>query len=108
MNHVNELADLHNRRANLELVSKRAKEHNYPLLIWPEDKALLRIADLPVFVKANRPVNWVKCEPSSLAFRVTSDQQLRDLVKVDRAYAINPAVQHITGYHLVEYRIESR
>ena len=107
MNNLNELADLHNRRANLELVSKQAKAHGYPLLIWPEDKALLRIADLPVFMKVNQPVNWVKCEPS-MTFRVTSDQQLRDLVKVDRAYSINPAVQHITGYHLVEYRVESR
>ena len=82
-----ELADIHNRRANIELVSKRAKEHGYPLLAWPEDRELLRLGDLPVLNYVNIPPDWSRISYSTFAV-IDTDEQLRKFIKPGRAYLV--------------------
>lgn len=102
-----ELADLHNRRANIETVANLARVNGTPFLTWPEDKELLRLADLPRITRVNIPVNWVKCEPV-ISFVVTSDQSLRDIIVIGRAYSVNPALQQFNGVYVQEWKIETR
>ena len=42
------ITDIHNRRKNIDYVAQWHQEHAKALSIWPEDKLLLRITDLPV------------------------------------------------------------
>jgi hypothetical protein len=102
-----ELTDLHNRRANIITVSNLAKAHGYPLLAWPEDKQLLRLADLPRLVQANKPINWTHLEPG-IYFIVANDQALRDIIKPGKAYAINPALGQFNGSYVQEYKVTTR
>lgn len=97
-----ELTDLHNRRGNIELVSKRAKENDYPLLTWPEDKQLLRLVDLPVINKApNVPPAWTRFRLESTFF-VSSDANLREKIRIGCAYYRITPTQHLTGDLIVE------
>jgi len=102
-----ELGDIHNRRANIETVSNLAKAHGYPLLTWPEDKQLLCLGDLPRLIHVNRPINWISLEPS-MYFIVKDDQTLRDVIKIGRAYSINPALGQFNGQFVQEYKVVTR
>ena len=107
---LNELTDLHNRRNNIGTVARRCTEHNYPLLVWPEDKALLRLADLPrIYGKPNKPAAWRDME-YTVARLIGTDEQLRDFIREGRAYAVSDTVQHLTprSVLVVEYAVESR
>jgi len=108
---LNELADLHNRRSNIGTVARRCKKHSYPLLAWPEDKALLRLTDLPViYGKPNKPTTWTDFE-YTVARWLNSDEELRDFICVGRAYKIaNIAPRQYNGSTrlVVEYRVETR
>lgn len=95
----NELPDLHNRRANIEIVSRDCKANNYPLIAWPEDGELLRINDLPQFLVANRRVKWLQCYPLT-TFIVNSDRQLRRWIRTDFGYSI--IQQSVTGETVVQ------
>ena len=101
------LTDLHNRRGNIALVSKRAKENGFPFLTWPEYRQLLRLADLPVINGiANRPPAW-RAMITTATFTVHSDEQLREAVKIGRAYAVTTVAQQLSGTQIVEYKVKS-
>lgn len=102
-----ELADLHNRRANIETVAALAKERDTPFLTWPEDKELLRLSDLPEITRVNVPHNWVSCE-LLFYFIVRDDEQLRDIIRVGRAYSINPALGQFTGTYVQEWKVVTK
>jgi hypothetical protein len=107
---LEEIADHHNRRSNIALVAQRCREHRYPLLAWPEDEALLRLTDLPVIHGTpNRPVDWKDLE-YTVARLIGTDEQLRDFIRVGRAYCIKDAIQHLTPRSklVVEYMVETR
>jgi hypothetical protein len=107
---LNEIADLHNRRRDIGVVARRCAEHSYPLLAWPEDKALLRLADLPVIHgKPNKPTSWTSFE-YTVARLIGSDEQLREFIREGRAYAISDTVQHLTPASrlVVEYMVVTR
>lgn len=79
-----ELTDIHNRRANLELVARESKAHLYPFLLWPEDAQLLRLDDLPQLASpdhANKRVTWKTLEYRFFTTQA-SDAGLRGLVDV--------------------------
>ena len=82
-----ELTDLHNRRSNIASAAKYAQAHAYPLLVWPEDRELLRLADLPIVTReaCNTPRNWSNLATSAIRL-IRSDDELRKWIKVDRAY----------------------
>ncbi len=106
---TNELTDLHNRRANIEAVATRCRKHAYPLLAWPEDKALLRIADLPRIAHAgafNQPIAWARCELRQLFF-VPDNATLRDCVRIGSAYAVVTNLVQFVGTVIAEYEVES-
>lgn len=102
-----ELTDLHNRRKNLEYVSRHAKLNGWPLLAWPEDIQLARLGDLPILEKhINKPPDWRTME-ESFTYLIECDADLRKVLTPGFAYAI-------TGYHsggwleVQSWRIESR
>ena len=100
-----ELADLHNRRSNIGTVAKRCRDNNYPLLAWPEDKELLRLSDLPVINRRpNIPTTWLSCD-TNIMFVLHSDQALRDIVKVGRAYYVRAGIDNILGSKVVEDKV---
>jgi len=100
--HKLELADLHNRRGNITTVSNRAKANNYPVLTWPEDKELLRVSDLPTINgNPNVPPAWESFRSESIFF-VSNDCDLRNKIRVGRAYYRNTSIQHLVGYLIVE------
>jgi hypothetical protein len=104
---LDEITDLHNRRTNLDLVATRAKKHVYPLLIWPEDKLLVRLSDLPWAItrQPNCPESWLSMHANGLPRPVRSDSELREMVRVDYAYAI-VGVTNI-GTLVQEFRLRS-
>ncbi len=105
-----ELTDLHNRRSNIEAVAARCREHAYPLLAWPEDKALLRLSDLPQVIHAgafNQPIAWKRCEFHRLLC-VASDIDLRNKITEGKAYAIILNLGQFQGTTVAEYGVESR
>ena len=102
-----ELADIHNRRANIELVSKRAKEHGYPLLVWPEDKELLRVDDLPVTEQPNRPVDWTALQYMNYRI-IRSNKELRKFIVPGRAYAIGGERIGKASQRVDEYAVVTR
>ena len=92
-----QLTDLHNRRANILHVARRAKEHGYPLLAWPEDKALLRVEDLP---ELNGQVNVPRAWQGIWTMRtqvIASDAELRDFVREGYGYYRNSACQQFSA-----------
>ena len=96
-----ELTGIHNRRANIKQVSKRAKEHGYPLLVWPEDKELLRLEDIPdTRQEPNKPTDWVSITLSRIIRHITENHQLRFNVGVRKAYTRN-------GSTVYEYTIQT-
>jgi hypothetical protein len=102
---LEEVADLHNRRRDLEFVSRRAKQIGMPLLVWPEDKLLLRRSDLPVGAFNTLP-EWRE-RTWTREFVVKSDGELREQVKPGYAYTI--AEPSLNGHtRVVEYHIMSR
>ncbi len=106
---TSELTDLHNRRANIKVVAARCREHAYPLLAWPEDKALLRIADLPRLAHAgafNQPIAWDRCEFKRLVI-VPDDIALRETLHEGRAYAVVINLGQFAGTTIAEYEVES-
>ena len=106
---LNEIADLHNRRGNIGTVARRCAEHGYPLLVWPEDKALLRLTDLPVINgRPNKPTTWTDFE-YTVARLIDNDEELRDFIREGRAYAIKTAAQQFAGSSrlVVEYRVST-
>lgn len=86
-----ELTDIHNRRDNITTVANDCKANHYPLIAWPEDKELLRLGDLPRFVRPNIRPSWLGLELGR-SWIVGSDASLRDLIVEDRAYSINPSL----------------
>lgn len=103
-----ELTDIHNRRENITTVANDCKANHYPLIAWPEDKELLRLSDLPQFVSANKRPNWTRLDPLTY-FVVTSDDDLRKIVREGFAYSINPAVQQLTSAFVVQaWQVKSR
>ncbi len=106
---TSELTDLHNRRANIETVATRCREHAYPLLAWPEDKALLQLSDLPQLahvVAFNIPIAWQRCEFRRLLC-VASDADLRNKITEGKAYAIVLNLGQFQGTTVAEYEVES-
>ena len=103
-----ELTDIHNRRANIELVSKRAKEHGYPLLVWPEDKELLRLDDLPTTDDPNKPTDWLEVSYTRYSICRT-DQQLREFIREGFAYVQGVTPRHDKAPRRVdEYKVVTR
>lgn len=103
-----ELTDIHNRHDNIKVVSDDCKANNYPLIAWPEDKELLRLADLPQFVTANKRNTWtgLKFYASHI---ITSDEHLRDVIQPGFAYARNVLTDnHIKATIVDEYTIETQ
>jgi len=95
------IPDLHNRRRNLEVVSRWCKENNYPLLVWPEDKAILRLDDLPnTEYLPNKPSSWGKMEFSSDSW-INQDETLRNFIRVGFAYSF-------TGFKVQEWLVKSK
>ena len=74
-----ELTDLHNRRANIDYVAKWHQERERPLVVWPEDKIILRISDLPVIEGTTSKVGRV--------FYPSNDNAFRDQIEVDKRYS---------------------
>lgn len=101
-----DLTVLHKRRRNIDAVATRCREFGYPFLTWPEDKALLTLADLPKLTRVNFPPAW-KDAQSGLYFVVYNDEQLRDVIRVGRAYSIRSGIDHIFGAVVVEYMVQS-
>ena len=106
---LNNVTDLHNRRRNLVLVSRRAKAMGIPLLIWPEDKAIIKQTDLPVLdtihYHVNRAPDW-KTIYDVGSFLVRSDDELRDHIREGYAYAITD--QDNVFDYVTEYEVRSR
>jgi len=103
---LNNVTDLHNRRRNLELVSRRAKEMGIPLLIWPEDKLIVKQDDLPVLdTHVNKAPDWKRMFDLG-SFLVRSDDELRDHVREGYAYAITD--QDSVFDYVTEYEVKSR
>lgn len=84
---LNQLTDLHNRRDNIAVVAREAQRNLYPVLAWPEDKALLKLSDLPLIQgrAPNLPASWVRVVPT-VTRTFTGDHCLREFIRVDRAY----------------------
>lgn len=102
-----EPADCHNRRRNIETVSRRCKENNYPYLAWPEDKELLTLADLPVLSSARRP-NTPPTWMSMIAvgfFPALTDAILRQRIRAGFAYYVI-AITNV-GPVVQEYAVKS-
>lgn len=109
VNSLEQIADLHNRRSNLDVVAQRAKRHGYPLLVWPEDKLLLKLEDLPTENRngqqnINRPIAWKRCEFRRIFF-VSNDMELRDTIVEGNAYT--RYLQQDLGTAVAEYKVES-
>lgn len=103
-----ELTDIHNRRRDIDVVAKRCREHGYPLLAWPQDTELLRLADLPNPAQINVPMDWTDCQ-YNVALFIKGNEELRKFIKPGNAYAINGAVQQINGASfVVEYNVVTR
>ena len=96
-----ELTDIHNRRDNITVVANDCKANHYPLIAWPEDKELLRLADLPRFVRANKRPNWTRLE-SNRARIIVSDRDLREFVTEGFAYSINNGPQQFSHSFVVQ------
>ena len=91
-----QLTDLHNRRANILHVARRAKEHGYPLLAWPEDKTLLRVEDLPeINGQVNVPRAWREARLIRTMY-VVGDAELRRFVREGYGYYRNSACQQFS------------
>jgi len=95
-----ELTDIHNRRSNIATVAEDCKANHYPLLAWPEDKELLRLGDLPQFVQANKRPTWTGLEPKDYHV-VTSDRDLRAVIREGFGYSLVPSIQHLANTFLV-------
>ena len=107
---LEEIADLHNRRGNIGTVAKRCAEHGYPLLAWPEDKALLKLDDLPIINgRPNKPTTWTDFE-YTVARIINSDEELREFIREGFAYAVKTVAQQFAGNArlVVEYKVETR
>ena len=105
---LNEVADLHNRRGNIEYVSARAKKHGFPFLVWPEDRLLLRIDDFPRTSAPRIPEDWKRIELTR-QFMVKTDADLRLQVKPGYAYALSCHCRRLGVFFIVdEFKIESR
>ncbi len=107
---LNKITDLHNRRRDLELVAQRAKRHGYPLLVWPEDKLLLRVGDLASESYAgshNQPVAWKRCEFERILF-VMNDAALREAVQEGKAYTRVLGLGQFGGTAIAQYKVESK
>jgi len=103
-----ELTDIHNRRSNITTVAKDCKANHYPLLAYPEDKELLRLGDLPQFVQANKRPTWIGLEHAGFHV-VTSDLDLRNMIREGFGYSINPSVQQLTSAFVVQsWQVKTR
>ncbi len=82
------LADLHNRRGNIGYVARRCQHELYPLLAWPEDKALLRLTDLPLIQGRafNIPADWKIVRKTGKMELCNNDESLRDFIREGCAY----------------------
>jgi hypothetical protein len=104
---MSELADLHNRRKNIRLVSDRAKAMGFPYLVWPEDKELLRIDDLPLGDykrRPNVPISWSKIDPTRY-YIVINDEDLRQYIR--EGFAYSKIEQTHVGIFVQEYELAS-
>lgn len=102
------LPDLHNRRDNIKVVSDDCKANGYPLIVWPEDKELLRLTDLPRFVQANKRPTWTNLKALT-CFVVSSDYHLRQSIREGLAYSINLSIQHLTTTYVIQtWQVTSR
>jgi len=103
---LTQVTDLHNRRDNLVTVSQRAKSMGIPLLIWPEDKLIIKQSDLPVLDRyVNRAPDWTRMYDLG-QFIVRSDDELRDRIKPGHAYAIT-GQDNVFDY-VTEFEVKSR
>ena len=108
---LNEVADLHNRRANTNVAAKYFKERDMPYLAWPEDKLLLRVLDLPLLIgiQPRGARSWKPFKPTQrreLLPLTPGDKQLRDFIKTDHLYAITGITERAEGliYYVTEYQ----
>lgn len=102
-----ELADLHNRNRNIRVVAEDCQRNGFPLIAWPEDKELLRLEDLPQFTGANQRSTWTRLEFRNY-FVCSTNQELRDILVIGRAYAINPAPAQFNGSTVLEYKVVTK
>ena len=101
-----ELTDLHNRNRNINTVAKECQEHNYPLLVWPEDKELLQLSQLPQFPsRPNCRANWLIMEGTQYKV-IRTNQELQDFITPGFAYSI--LTEQPRGYYVQEYRVTCR
>jgi hypothetical protein len=110
------LTDLHNRRDNIALVAKYFAEHDYPFLAWPEDKQLLRLTDLPIFIGRNggrveprQNKHWPIFKKTS-SFLVPQgqlgDDRLQQIIEVGALYAVTDIfkVGNFPTFEITVYR----
>jgi len=80
-----------------------------PFLVWPEDKFLLTLADLPVQAKNSAP-DWEEFGVC-WTFPVLDDKELRLMIREGYAYDIKGiSDQFVRGrvYLVTEYHVKSR
>ena len=108
---LNQVTDLHNRRANIVTVSNRARDMGIPFLVWPEDKLLLRLSDLPQLSRGeeNKAPSWLSLIRAGVrVFRndEIGNRALREWIDEGFAYA---HVGHSGDYVSVNaYQVTSR
>jgi len=77
-----------------------------PLLIWPEDRLILRQTDLPVLYRhVNKPVDWIVMSELR-TFRVRGDDDLRNEIQANFAYAVTDS-DNVIDY-VTEFEVRSR
>lgn len=101
---LEEITDLHKRRANLNKCAERARTYGIPLIVWPEDKLILVFDDLPMRAFNLSPI-WEK-KQKMREFIVETDEELRYEIQPGCAYTLMPSSNGVR--RVAEYRIESK
>jgi len=112
---LNEVTDLHNRRANVSTVASYFKTMELPFLTWPEDKLLLNLTDLPLFLNGEAPRKAKTWKPFSAVARHEvlpgkgANTQLRSFIQTGRLYAVTGIQERKEGfvYFVTEYKFNS-
>lgn len=98
--------DPHNRRRDLDFVSKRAKDSGFPLIFFPEDRFQIKLEDLPRNASNTSP-SW-KTHTISRTFLAHSDNDLRRKAVIGRAYDIQSHAAQGYYFAVREHIIESK
>ena len=112
---LNEVTDLHNRRANISTVASYFKTMELPFLAWPEDKLLLNLTDLPLFLNGEAPRKAKTWKPFNAVARYEvlpgkgANTQIRAFIQTGRLYAVTGIQERPEGfaYFVTEYKFNS-